>query len=226
MFSLVRRVPFLFAVAGLGLLSLNATAQTVPNFTSPSFTLGSFNDAIGQFTSVSLGDTFTASSGILAPASPTTAPYNFVDVYSFTTGSANASVDTISFNVGNAISNVQIAVFASPTTLFNAPGTYVNQIGNTSGAVSGGGWGADASVTAGTSTIVSLSSVALNPGGTYTIEIRGDAPVLSSTQTASYAGNLLLTGVAAVPEPQSGLLMLLGLSLLVAGSVFLRRSRA
>jgi len=224
MSSLVRLVPSLLTVAGLGLMSLNATAQTVPNFTSPSFSLGSFNDGIGQSTSVSLGDTFSASSGIVAPAS-TTAPYNFVDVYTFTTGSANASVDTISFNVGNAISNLQIAVFGSPTStgLFNSPGTYVNQIGNTSGAVLGGGWGADASVTAGTSTTVTLSNVALNPGGSYTIEIRGDAPVLSGTQTASYAGNLLLTGISAVPEPQSSLLVLLGLGAVVAVSVFGRR---
>jgi len=202
-------------VAGFGLVSVNASA-------APGY-LGSFNVPVGQFSSVGLTDTFTVKNGILAPTS-TAAPYNFVDVYTFTTSPSAAFIDTISFNFGNAISNMQIAVFQSPAG-YTLPGTYVNQIGSTSGAVAGGGWSLDQTSTSGLSTTVSLNAVSLNPGGTYTLEIRGNVPVLSGTQSASYSGNLLLTGISAVPEPQSVALMLLGLMAAVGTAQLVRRSR-
>jgi hypothetical protein len=218
MAMLVRLVASVLFVAGFGLVSLKVSAQVGPS------NLGTFNVPVGQFASVGLTDTFTASSGILAPASLTD-PYNFVDVYTFTTSPSAAFIDTISFNIGNAISNMQIAVFSSPAG-YTTPGTYINQIGSTTGSVTGGGWANDTTTTSGLNTIVSLSSVALTPGGTFTLEIRGNAPVLSGAQTASYSGNLLLTGISAVPEPQSAALMLMGLAGVIASAVVARRHRA
>jgi hypothetical protein len=183
--------------------------------------LPAFNVPAGQSSSVSIGDTFTVANGLLAPTNPLN-PYNFVDVYTFTTGSALASVDTISFSYAPGISNIQIALFSGSPTGFVNPGTYNNSIGSTSGALTGGGWGADQYATFGGNNIVSLANVALSPGGSFTLEIRGDVPLLSGVQTSSYSGNLSITGV--VPEPQSAALMLAGLAIIVGFALRAGRS--
>lgn len=183
----------------LGTTSAGALAQTYGPSNLPAGTFSTLPS------SVSIGDTFNAGLGIVAPASGTN-PYNFVDVYTFTLGTAgNATADTVTFNFAPSISNLQIALFGGSTGY--APGTYVNQTGSTSGALQNGGWSADVTTNLGIETVVSLSGVALAPGQTYTLEVRGDAPTLTGTQTASYSGNL---SIQALPEPATWSLALAG----------------
>ncbi len=199
--------------------SAAAAAQTYGPSNLPAFNVGP-----GQSSSVSIGDTFSAATGINPPIGSNL--YNFVDVYTFTTDPGTAAVDTITFDLSNAISNMQLAIFAGSPAGYASPGTYINQIGSTSGAVSGGGWGSDVStVVGGVETVVTLTGVSLAPGGSYTLEIRGDAPPLAGSSTASYSGNVAIQGLA-LPEPDAVSLFLLGLGLVGATVVLNRRRTA
>jgi hypothetical protein len=202
----------LAVVAALAAGGANAFAQAGPSF------LGSFSPLPGQPSSIAIGNTLSAANGLLATDSVT--QWNFTDVYTFSTSPATASVNTISFEYVPGITNIQIALFAGSPTGFATPGTYNNSIGSLTGAVAGGGWASNQFSSGPGFNVVTLSNVSLNPGGSFTLEIRGAAPVLTGSATASYSGNLLLS---AVPEPETYALFFAGL--LTMGLALQKRAR-
>ena len=176
--------------------------------------------------SPAFGSVSTLNSGIadsFGAQAATTAPYNFVDVFTFTYtgaggGASGAAISFASFTDPNsAIGSLQAAVFSGSAL---TAGTHSGNVGDsptTTGLnpVQGGAW---ANIALGTGS-ATIFYAPLTTGTTYQIEVRG----LIGTAGGSYGGNLSITSV---PELSSASLLLLGAGVLAVGGVGLRRRRA
>jgi hypothetical protein len=181
------------AVLAGALLGLAAAAQAGSVGPSNLGSVSTLNDSIA--------DSFASQ-----PASSSNPLYNFVDVYTFTftgpTGTASGSAISFSAMVDGAITNLQGAVFALPSSLYSgvgSAGTYLSSQGDTSGALNP--W---TTINLGTGSATTFTAGLVN-GQSYAVEIRG----FINSAGASYGGNLTIT---AVPEPSAAALALLGLA--------------
>jgi hypothetical protein len=196
---------FLFRALALALLTL-APVVHAQSVGSPGYVINQTTN-LGSLvlpTSYNYGNSFGAGATFAGGTTTT-----FYDEITFTvTGSvADSITSTINLGLTLGISGLQ-------ARLFNGAGPYDSAA---PGSFMDLAWGTSVTYVPGiTGTTVVLPPVTLN-AGTYTLEIKG---TVSGTGGGSYAGVL---NVAAIPEPETIGLMMVGLALLAVAVARKRR---
>lgn len=192
------------ATVALLCLSSAVAAAQAQAVASKQVNLGSLSTA-----SLSYGNSFTVDAGIVSSAGGNSFAQaaTFYDRYLFSVPEASYSSFTASLDLGNffAIQGLQARLYSGTPV---APGTPVASGGGTMLQV----WssaqnnpGSTVAVGTGAFNMINLSTLA---AGSYTLEVRGQ---VTGTAGGSYAG--VVNVAAAVPEPETYLMLALGLCL-------------